>query len=331
MVKCISLCCFILVAGVFIPVAAQTRGQSPQYLAEEVYRLTDQCYYFQEYAELAQGGVSYVLATFLARDAIRTRGWVKNHPGPGAAQPCGTPPPQIRLYRFVSDTTVEFLDSAFVQTYSLSLGVGADFDNSGTLKVMFNHACRIEQGQMSPLLCYAFSVFEITKDGRLRNVNVPPNVPERWVNGEPTGRALEPVVSDNLDKTPYPELLAVDDFFEGDPAFRQDDFPKITLIYSWDDTAKVFVQRSGRFPNKFRIPDPSLPLPDSLAMTEVMQRVMSLSAVGDLNDAMQLMETGLMPDRFDRWRTHAPERSAFIDRGRLVEKLRTCIDRYRVP
>ena len=199
MVKCISLCCFILVAGVFIPVAAQTRGQSPQYLAEEVYRLTDQCYYFQEYAELAQGGASYVLATFLAKDAIRARGWVKKHPEPGAGQPCGTPPPQLRLYRFTSDTTVEFLDSAFVQTYSLSLGVAADFDDSGTLKVMFSYACRIEQGQMSPLLCYAFSVFEITKDGRLRNVIVPPNVPERWINGVPTGYALDPVVTDNID------------------------------------------------------------------------------------------------------------------------------------
>lgn len=153
-----SLCCFILAAGAFIPVAAQTRGQAPQYLAEEVYRLTNQCYYFQEYAELAQGGASYVLATFLGKDATRTRGWVKN-PEPGAGQPCGTPPPQIRLYRFSSDTTVEALDSAFVPTYSLSLGVAADFDNSGTLKIMFNHALQCSARTAGPPLVLRFFHF----------------------------------------------------------------------------------------------------------------------------------------------------------------------------
>ena len=66
-------------------------------------------------------------------------------------------------------------------------------------------------------------------------------------------------------------------------------------------------------------------------MTEIMQRVMSLAAIGKMEDAEKLMETGMTPDRFDRWRDHAPERGAFIDRDRLLEKLRTCIDRYRVP
>ena len=330
MVKCISLCCFILVAGVFIPVAAQTRGQAPQYLAEEVYRLTDQCYYFQEYAELAQGGASsYVLATFLAKDAIRARGWVKKHPEPCSSQPCGTPPPQVRLYRFSSDTTVEFLDSAFVQTYSLSLGVAADFDNSGTLKVTFNQACKIDRGQMPPLLCYAFSVFEITKDGRLRNVIVPPNIPERWINGVPTGYALDPVVTDNIDKTPYPEFLAVDDFFEGDPAFRADDFPKITLIHMWDDTTKVFKQRSDRFLQRFAIPD--VTLPDSLSLVDVMGRIMILAAVGRRDDADQMIEDGLTLTRFDAWRRLAPPRAAHIDNDRLSGKIRACINRYRTP
>ena len=171
-------------------------------------------------------------------------------------------------------------------------------------------------------------MYEVILHEQLRKTILLGNVPEQGVDGRLQGEPLEPVHSLNLNKDPYPELLAVDDFFESDPAFRSDDFPKITLIYTWDDSVRVFKHRSERFPSRFNIPDLSQPLPDSIELVDLIQRVMTLAAVKRCHEARALMILGFTADRLDMWKAEAPARTKHIKLDRLQSKLELCIRRY---
>ncbi len=293
---------------------AQNR-QAPPFLIDEIFRLTKQCYFFQEYATLKQKNRWYVLATFLSREAVQS--------------PCGPKLPQVRLYRLVNDTTVAFSDSVLINSYSASLGVASDWDNSGLYKLLVQHACNPPQSSLPPLLCYALSVFEITGKAKFRNLIRLGDVPERWKDEHSAGIPLEPVVTEHLDKTQYPELLAIDDFFEGDPAFRADDFPKVTLIYAWDPKAKVFKNASEKFPHRFQPPSEIVSMPNNTKLVTVVEKVLMLAAVKRFDDAKKLMDLNMAPDRFSLWRAEAPERGAAISPERLKEKLTRCITRYK--
>jgi hypothetical protein len=316
----VVLTCLPLVAS------AQRNRQAPPFLLDEVFRLTRQCYFFQEYATFEQKNKWYILAVFLSREAVRPASGTKAAVSPQS--PCDPKLPQVRLYRFVNDTTVVFCDSVFINSYRASVGGASAFDNSGLQKIMINQACNPSEGALAPLLCYTLSVFEITEKSEFRNLLSIGNVPERWMNDQPTGRPLEPVVSDNLDKTIYPELLAVDDFFEGDPAFRVDDFPKITLVYSWDPKAKAFKHKSDQFPGKFAASAEIARMPDDAKLVTIMERVMVLAAVKRMDDAKKLMNLNITPERISRWKTETPERSVALALDRLKHKLTRCIERY---
>jgi hypothetical protein len=306
--------------------SAQRNRQAPLFLLDEVFRLTRQCYFFQEYATFEQKNKWYIFAVFLSREAVRPALGTKAPVSPQS--PCGPKLPQVRLYRFVNDTTVAFCDSVFINSYSASLGGVTAFDNSGLQKIMINQACNPSQGALAPLLCYALSMFEITEKAKFRSLLTIGNVPERWVNDQPSGRPLEPVVSDNLDKTISPELLAVDDFFEGDPAFRADDFPKITLVYAWDEKAKAFKNKSDQFPGKLAPSAEIARMSEDTKLVTIMERVMVLAAVKRMDDAKKLMDLNMSPERFSRWKAETPERGLARALDRLKEKLTRCIARY---
>jgi hypothetical protein len=306
---------------------AQRNRQAPQVLLDEVFQLSRHCYFFQEYATLEQKNEWYIVAVFLSREAVRPASGAKA--AASTQSQCGAELPQVRLYRLVNDTTVAFCDSVFINSYSASMGGVSAFDNSGLHKIMINQQCNPPSGAPAPLLCYALSAFEITEKGKFRNLLSIGNVPERWVNGQPTGRPLEPVVSQNLDKTIYPELLAVDDFFEGDPAFRADDFPKATLVYAWDAKAKTFKHKSDQFPGHFAAPSEIARMSDDAKLVSIMERVMVLAAVKRMDDAKKLMDLNLTPERFSRWKKETPERGVAIALERLKQKLISCIARYQ--
>jgi hypothetical protein len=320
LVLSIALACVSLVAS------AQRNRQAPPFLLDEVFRLSRQCYFFQEYATLEQKNEWYILAVFLSREAVRPGSGTKVAVSPQS--PCGPKLPQVRLYRFINDTTVAFCDSIFINSYSVSIGGASAFDNSGLQKIFFNQACNPPQGAGAPLLCHALSVFEITENAKFRNLLSIGNVPERWMNDQPTGHPLEPVVSDNLDKTIYPELLAVDDFFEGDPAFRVDDFPKITLVYAWDAKANAFKNKSDQFPGKLAPPAEITRMPEDARLVTIMEGVMVLAAVKRMDDAKKLMDLNMTPERFSRWKAETPERGVALALDRLKGKLTRCIARY---
>jgi hypothetical protein len=317
----IAITCLPLVAS------SQKNRQAPPFLLDEVFRLARQCYFFQEYATLEQKSRWYILVVFLSREAVRPASGTKAVVSPHSL--CGPQLPQVRLYRFVNDTTVTFCDSVFINSYSASVGGASVFDNSGLQKIMINHACNPPQEALAPLLCYALSVFEITETAEFRSLLSIGNVPERWMNGQPTGGPLEPVVSEDLDKTIYPELLAVDDFFEGDPAFRIDDFPKITLVYAWDAQAKVFKHKSDQFPSKLAAPAEIARMSEDATLVSIMEGVMVLAALKRMDDAKKLMDLNLTPERFSRWKTETPGRGVALALDRLKEKLILCIARYQ--
>jgi hypothetical protein len=304
-----------------------TRRQVPPFLIDETYRLSRQCYFFQEYATLKQKNKWYVLGMFLSREAVRPGGGKKIEVSPQS--PCGSKLPQVRLYRLVNDTTVVFCDSVLINTYSISFGAVADFDGSGIHKLQIQQACNPPQSGLPPLLCYAISLLEVTEKAKFRSLLRLGDVPERWANDQPTGLPLEPVVSEHLDKSVYPELLAIDDFFEGDPAFRADDFPKITLIYAWDAKGKVFKNASDQFSYRFQPLLEISRMPDNTKLVTVMEKVLALAAVKRFDDAKKLMDFNLTPDRFSQWRAEAPERGAAISLERIKEKLGRCIARYK--
>lgn len=320
----------ILVAALIslpMPASAQRNRQAPPFLLDEVFRLSQQCYFFQEYATIEQMDTWYVLTVFLSREAIPLASGAKAAASPQS--PCGPKLPQVRLYRFVNDTTVALSDSTFIEGFSASMGGASDFDNSGLQKIIINNRCNPPEGALAPILCQVLSLFEISEKAKLRSLLAVEDVPERWVNGHPTGRPLEPVVSDNIDKTVYPELLAVDDFFEGDPAFRIDDFPKVTLVYAWEEKAKMFKHRSEQFPGKLAAPREITRLPDGTHIVTIMERVMTLAAVQRMDDARKMMDLNLTPDRFSKWKSETPERGVALDLDRLKRKLTHCIERYR--
>lgn len=316
-----------LIVSVLLPVSAQWKGrEAPPYLADEIFRLSRDCYYFKEYLLVRQNAKEYVIASFLNREAIGNA--ASRAPFAKPVSPCGKRLNQIRLYRRISEKKVVVKDSAFLDVYSIALGAATDFDQSGTRKLTVNHLCNPPQGTFPPLLCYAISIFEITKKEKLRTVLTLGNVPERYVNGEPQHVPLEPVVMDNLDKTPYPECLAIDDFWEGDLAFRPDDFPKVTLIYTWDAAAKVYKHHSDQFPWRLSPPASVDSIPDSLHPVVFIQQAMALAAIGKKKEALAYIENGLTEERVEGWKARDPQRAPHIDLARLRRKLLACIARY---
>lgn len=299
---------------------------APPYLADEIFRLSQDCYYFKEYLLVRQNAKEYVVASFLNREAIGNA--ASSAPLAKPVSPCGKRLQQIRLYRRIGEKKVVVKDSAFLDVHSISLGAATDFDQSGTKKLTVNHICNPPQGMFPPLLCYAISVFEITKKEKLRHVLTLGNVPERYVNGEPQHVPLEPVVMDNLDKTPFPECLAIDDFWEGDLAFRSDDFPKMTLIYTWDMAAKVYKHHSDQFPWRLSPPARVDSIPDSLHLVVFIQNAMALAAIGKKPEALTYIENGLTEQRVAGWKARDPQHANHIDLNRLRKKLLTCIARY---
>jgi hypothetical protein len=299
--------------------------QAPAVLLDETYRMAKACYYFKDYRVIKQNGVSYVLAAFVAPEAMAPKG----SEGISAA-PCGKRLPQVRLYKVVNDSTVAVKDSVFLDKASISFALAADFDGSGTTKFVVSSACRPPEGTMAPLLCYSLSIYEVTKEEKLRSVLVVGNVPEHYRRGAPQGVPLEPVVTDNIDKTPYPECLAVDDFFEGDPAFRFDDFPRITLLYTWDVKERVYKHHSDLYPHRFALPVSHDSLSADLSLTHFIEQVMSLAAVGKQEDARHLMDIGLTRERIDHWKAKDPSRAQHIEADRLRAALLTCIERYKL-
>ncbi len=318
-IGCVAFLLFPLVAS------SQSNRQAPPLLLNEVYRLAGQCYFFQEYATLEQKNKWYVLALFLSRETVRSGSKAAVSP----QSSCGPKPPQVRLYRVKNDTTIVFCDSVLIDSYSASIGMASAFDDSGLQKLVINQACNPLRSAQAPLLCYALSVFEITSREKFRNLLTIGNLPERWANGHPTGRPLEPVVTEDIDKTIYPELLAVDDFFEGDPAFRADDFPKITLVYAWDPKANAFKNKSEQFPGKFAAPVEIARMPDEAKLVTIIDKVMALAAVKRIEDARKFMDLNLTPERFVQWREQAPERGSSIAMERIKELLVRCIARYK--
>ncbi len=315
----VALLLFPLVAS------SQSNRQAPPLLLDEVYRLAGQCYFFQEYATLEQKNKWYVLALFLSRETVRSGSKAALSP----QSSCGPKPPQVRLYKFMNDTTIVFCDSVLIDSYSASIGMASTFDDSGLQKLVINQACNPPRTAQAPLLCYTLSVFEITSKEKFRNLLTVGNVPERWANGHPTGHPLEPVVTEDIDKTIYPELLAVDDFFEGDPAFRADDFPKITLVYAWDPKANTFKNKSERFPGKLTVPAEIARMSNEARLVTVMDGVMALAAVKRLDDAKKFMDLNMTPERFMQWREQTPERGSSIAMERIKELLVRCIARYK--
>ncbi|MBM2840748.1 MAG: hypothetical protein HW412_1276 [Bacteroidetes bacterium] len=321
---CLSILCLLFPSVLF---GQPAKHQVPPFLVDETYRLSRQCYFFQEYATIKQKNRWYVLGVFLSREAVPSGGGTRSEVSPQS--PCGSKPAQLRLYRLVSDTTVAFCDSVVINSYSVSIRGATDFDGSGLHKIQIQQACNPPKGAQQPLLCYAISLFEITQKARFRSLLRLGDVPEQWVDDQPTGRPLEPVMSEHLDKSVYPELLAIDDFFEGDPAFRADDFPKVTLIYAWGDKGKVFKNASDKFSYRFQPITQISRLPDNMNLVTVVEMVMTLAAVKRFDDANKLMDLNLTPDRFSQWRAEAPERGAAIVMERIKEKLGRCIARYK--
>ncbi len=281
--------------------------------------MTKDCYYFKDYRVIKQNKRRYVLAAFVDREAIAAK---------SPAGPCGKRVQQVRLYRVVNDTTVALRDSVLLDKDNISFAFAADFDGSGTTKFVVSSACKPPEGTMAPLLCYSLSIYEVTNGEKLRSVLVAGNVPQHYRRGVPQGTPLEPVVTENIDKTPYPECLAVDDFFEGDPAFRADDFPRITLLYTWDVKEKVYKHRSDLYPHRFALPVRLDSLPADLSLTHFMEQVMSLAAVGKREDAQRLMDLGLTHERIGYWKSKDPARAQHIEADRLRSALVTCIERY---
>jgi hypothetical protein len=322
------LCSLLFLNTISTVGIAQWKGrQAPQYLAEEIFRLSKDCYYFSEYLLIKQNKQYYVVASFLNREAIGThtndRGFAK------PVSPCGKRLQQVRLYRWVNDKKAVFKDSLFIDKFAIALGKASDFDQSGTTKLIINHLCNPPQGDMTPLLCYSFSIYEITRQEKLRNVLIVGNVPERYINGEPQGYALEPVVTDNFDKTPYPECLAIDDFFEGDMAFRSDDIPKVTLIYTWDNAAKMFKHHSDRFIQRFSLPASLDSIPDNIHLVTFMENAMSVAAIGKHTEALKYIDAGLTQERVEHWKMKDPQRAKHIQIEALRSKLLACIFRYK--
>ncbi len=314
-----KLCLLLLFT--MAPLSAQWKGkQAPEYLANEIFRLSKDCYYFKEFLLVKQGSQYLVLASFLTRQGMKNDA--------GSVSPCGDRRPQVRLYRWINDKKAVFKDSIFIDAFSLSLENASDFDGAGTTKFIVNHICNVPQGETQPLLCYAFSVYEITKKEKFRNALAVGNVPERYVNGYPRGIPLEPVVTGNFDKTPDPECLAIDDFFEGDFAFRADDFPKVTLVYAWDTAARAYKHRSDKFPARFGLPPSLDSLPRDISLVDFMQTVMAVAATGKQEAARKYIGMGMTPERFALWREKDAARANYIDLDRLRSKLLLCIDRY---
>ncbi len=323
-----SFCMMLLFAACIVAPSVRSQSRAPQaptVLLDETYRMAKDCYYFKDYRIIKQNGRSYVLAAFVDREAIAPKGST----GLSAA-PCGKRLPQVRLYRVVNDSTVAVKDSVFLDKASISFALAADFDGSGTTKFVISGACKPPEGMLVPLLCYSLSIYEVTKEERLRSVLVAGNVPQRYRRGAPQGVPLEPVVTDNIDKTPYPECLAVDDFFEGDPAFRPDDFPRVTLLYTWDVKEKVYKHHSDLYPHRFALPVSLDSLAADLSLTHFMEQVMSLAAVGRHENARRLMDLGLTQERIENWKRKDPARAQHIDAERLRSALLTCIERYKV-
>lgn len=322
------LLCFVLVNTVALPAFAQWKGsQAPPYLANEIFRLSKECYYFKEFLLIKQNKQHYIVASFLNREAIGNRADDKALAKPDS--PCGKRLQQLRLYRWVNDKKPMFKDSLFIDEFTIALGNAADFDQSGTTKLIINNLCNPPQGQAAPLLCYSFSIHEITKQEKFRNALLIGNVPERYINGQPQGYPLEPVVTDNFDKTPFPECLAVDDFWEGDPAFRSDDFPKVTLLYTWDNTAKVYKHHSDKFIQRFTLPVSLDSIPDNLHLVTFMENAMSIAAIGKHEEALKYIDAGLTKERVDGWKAKDDQRASHIELERLRSKLLLCIARYK--
>jgi hypothetical protein len=273
--------CILLPLLLLLPnnTSAQWKGSSaPPYLADEIFRLSKECYHFKEFLLFKQNNKYYVLASFLNREAIGARATDSQFAKP--VSPCGSRLQQLRLYRWISDKKVVFRDSVFLDKFSIALGNASDFDRSGSTKVIVNHSCSPPQRQVAPLLCYAFSIYGITKQEKLRNALPKENLPERFVNEQPQGYALEPVVTDNFDKSGLPECLAVDDFWEGELAFRADDFPKVTLVYTWDTKTQTYKNGSDKFIQRFTFPTSIEQIPDSISLVHFFENAMSMAAVG---------------------------------------------------
>lgn len=301
--------------------------QAPQYLAEEIGRLANECYYFIEYFPFKQKDNVYALALFLNREALELRkGNVQALHG-RSHSPCGPRQQQLRLYVLANDTTAVFMDSVFIDKYSVSINAISDFDHNGTANVVVNSNCAPPPRTLPPLSCYAFSMYEVTSKGKLRNSIPLRAVPVHAPGGLATGKPLDPVVMENIDKTDFPELLTVEDFFEGDPAFAPDDIPKVTLIYVWDDTAKIFRHRSFQYPGRFTLLDP-VNISDNISLVNFVSGVLSLAAVGRMGDARRALASGLTPAHIAFWQSKYPQRARFIDAGRLRKKIETCIKRY---
>jgi hypothetical protein len=308
---------------------AQSRTtQAPAFLLDEIYRQSQNCLYYKDYRLFKQNKRRYVIAAFVNREAMTAE--KRNVVLGPAASPCGSRLQQVRLYRLINDSTIVLKDSVLLDKDNIAIGYAADFDGSGTTKFIINHFCKPPEGTLAPLLCYSFSLYEISKAEKLRPLLVIGNVPEHYRRGIPQGTPLEPVVTDNIDKTPYPECLAVDDFFEGDPAFRPDDFPRITLLYTWDVKEKVYRHHSDLYPHRFALPVRLDSLSDNLSLTHFMEQVMSLAAIGKRNEALLLMELGLTPERIEHWKSKDPARAQHMEADRLRSALLACIGRYTV-
>lgn len=328
MKRFVFLSCLVLLTTVFPNAVAQWKGrQAPQYLAEEIFRSSKDCYYFKEYLLIKQNKQYYFVASFLNREAIGTHFNDKAFTKP--ISPCGKRLQQVRLYRYINDKKAVFNDSLFIDTFTIALGNASDFDQSGTTKIIINHLCNPPQGAMAPLLCYAFSIYEITKREKFRSVLTVGNVPERYIDGQPQEDPLEPVVTDNFDKTPYPECLAIDDFWEGDLAFRPDDFPKVTLVYTWDNAAKVYKHHSDKFIQRFSLPASLDSIPENIHLVTFMENVMSIAAIGKHEQAQKYIDVGLTKERVDAWKAKDAQRAQHIEPDRLRSKLFVCIARYK--
>lgn len=322
-----SWCWITLFAMCILATASRSQSRTPQappVLLDETYRMAKDCYYFRDYRIITQNTRRYVLAAFVTRDAIAA----KSSAGTSVS-PCGKRLQQVRLYRVVNDTTVAVKDSMLLDKDNISFALAADFDGSGTTKFVISNSCKPPEGAMTPLLCYSLSIFEVTKDEKLRSVLVAGKVPQHYRRGVPQGTPLEPVVTDNIDKSPYPECLAVDDFFEGDPAFRPDDFPRVTLLYTWDVQEKVYKHHSDLYPHRFALPVQLDSIPPDVSLTHFMEQVMSLAAVGRREDAQRLMDLGLTQERMEYWKSKDPTRAQHIEADRLRAALQTCIERYK--
>ncbi len=314
---------FLLEEGGF----AQWKGNfAPPYLADEIFRLSRDCYYFKEFLLIKQNNKQYVLACFLNREAM------SEQTQPELGKPSSTCAPrmqQIRLYRLVNDKKVVFRDSVMMDKFAISLGNASDFDNSGLTKIIVNHRCAPPQGALSPLLCYAFSIYGITRQEKLRSALMIANLPERYIDGRPQGYALEPVVTDNFDKSRFPECLAIDDFWEGDFAFRSDDFPKVTLVYVWDSKLQTYGDGSGDFVPRFTLPASVDEIPADIPLRDFIQNAMSLAAVGKHEAASKYIDLGLTPRHVESWKAKDEQRAKHIEYERLKTKLLACIARYK--